>query len=62
MKNSTAVDKTNNSWQTQMIVNKMNSLIWAGGTRLDCIKALKKAGFESVILHQLMDKVEADIK
>jgi len=62
MKNNTAIDKSENTWQTQMIVNKMNSLIWAGGTRYDCIKALKTAEYNSMTIIWLMDKVIADIK
>tara|TARA_B110000093_G_C12969445_1_gene411487 strand:- start:674 stop:859 length:186 start_codon:yes stop_codon:yes gene_type:complete len=61
MKN-TAIDKTQNTFAVQKIVNKMNSVIRSGGTRYDCIKALKKAEYNSVTIICLMDKVIADIK
>jgi len=59
---NTAIDKTENTWQVQMIVNKMNTLIRKGGTRYDCIKALKKAEYNSSTIIWLMDKVIKDIK
>ena len=59
---NTATDKTENTWQVQMIVNKMNTLIRKGGTRYDCIKALKKAEYNSSTIIWLMDKVIKDIK
>ena len=57
---NTAIDKSENSFSTQMIVNKMNSLINMGGTRYDCIKALKAAEYSSLTIIWLMDKVNAD--
>ena len=62
MEGNTAIDKSENTWQVQMIVNKMNSLIRKGGTRYDCIKALKKSDYNSITIILLMDKVIADIK
>jgi len=57
---NTAIDKSENSFATQLIVNKMNSLINKGGTRYDCIKALKAADYNSTTIIWLMDKVNAD--
>ncbi len=50
------------SFATQLIVNKMNSMLRRGFTRYDCIKALKKADYNSYTIMWLMDKVDKDLK